>query len=435
MLETVVEILLFTFYTIFNLYLIRSLLESNERVWAFKNILLMIILTAVSFISYTEAYLIQPILMRTMVGIIIYKIIFDESITKVGSAYLIILFVTLFTDLINTLIFVTLVPASEIRSKFYYLLLSNISNIIMILVIFQIKPFVERVKKFLKNIKKENNTTLIIFYSLVFLVVICIFFNIVSIYELNKEFIINILTALVFLIITVIYLADKNKYYKLYSEYDILFKYVQQFEDTIDNMDLNNHEYKNQLAVLRGYIEESNKKESLKIIDEMAKESYKSDKKVLSELKNIPKGGIKGLLYYKILVANNKKLNLSIDISNTIIGELEKLDSSQVKTLCRLIGIYLDNAIDAAKESKRKLISIEIYKLDDEVQFVFSNSLKLSKIDINKIREKGYTTKGEGHGKGLYLAEKILLQSRNLKAESKIFNHLYIQKLIIKTPN
>ena len=73
-----------------------------------------------------------------------------------------------------------------------------------------------------------------------------------------------------------------------------------------------------------------------------------------------------------------------------------------------MIGIYFDNAIEASKESKQKLIALEVYKLQDNIEFVFSNTFAKEKVKISKIGEKGYTTKTD------------------------IINEMYVKKLIIK---
>ena len=276
-------------------------------------------------------------------------------------------------------------------------------------------------------------STVIVCFS-IFLLSINIVNNIGKIYQYNESYLMNILIIVIFITILIIFFKDNNKYSTLLKDYDKLFNCVQEFEDTIDNMDLSNHEQKNQIAILKNYIEENEKEKSLDIINDMIKESYKQDSKILAELKNIPKGGIKGLLYYKIIVAKNKKLNICIDISKTVTKQIEKLTNNEVKTLCRLIGIYLDNAIEASKISKKKTLVIEIYNLDQKINMVFSNTFK-NKVNIEEVSKKGYTTKGKGHGKGLYLAKKIINKTNWLEDNTHIVNKLYVQKIIINKNN
>ena len=157
---------------------------------------------------------------------------------------------------------------------------------------------------------------------------------------------------------------------------------------------------------------------------------------VLSELKNLPKGGLKGLIYYKVLTAKSKKVSIEIDVSTDVYKKLNKMSINQNKILCQIIGIYLDNAIEAASENRKKIIAVEIYSLDkNSVSIVISNTFKNNKVDFNKIGKKGYTTKGKGHGKGTYLAGKLISKNNWLTEEHNVRNKLYIQKVEVNTKN
>ena len=52
-------------------------------------------------------------------------------------------------------------------------------------------------------------------------------------------------------IMALIFVKNRNSYNELTDEYDSLFSYIQNFEEWIEKEQLNRHEYKNQLAVLR----------------------------------------------------------------------------------------------------------------------------------------------------------------------------------------
>ena len=58
-------------------------------------------------------------------------------------------------------------------------------------------------------------------------------------------------------------------------------------------------------------------------------------KEIESNLKNIPNGGLKGLLYYKSAIAQKYKINLSVDVSLKKNTGFKKLQESQLKDLCK----------------------------------------------------------------------------------------------------
>lgn len=431
MLEILTKIFCFSLFAILNFYLIKKLVSSSEKLFTIKNTLLLILLIVISTISYTTTYLIYPVLIRIIISIIIYKMMLDRSILKVSISYFIVTTVTLIGDILSSLIIINIIDLEAVRNCWYIMLIINVIVIIFTILIFKIKPIIAIIQKFLFNIMEEDHTIMFILYSLIYIISISVVYKLSIIYEINLEYIINTVVILVLILLILILSLDKMKYYKLLSSYDSLFEYVQNFEDTIDDMNLSNHEYKNQLAILKSYIEEKDFKKALDTVNDMTKENYKQDANILSQLKNIPKGGIKGLLYYKIITAQNNNLNICIDASEKTYKYLKKLNQEEVKITCRLIGIYLDNAIEASKISRKKQIVIEIYNIDDMIEFVFSNTYNKSKLDIKKIGKKGYTTKGKNRGKGTYLANKMVSKNDWIKQERLLVNNLYVQKIII----
>ena len=153
------------------------------------------------------------------------------------------------------------------------------------------------------------------------------------------EYRINITIMLICTGITFIYIKEKLSYYQLSDEYETLFNYVQNFEEWIEKEQLNRHEYKNQLAVLRSIAKD---KKVINKIDEILEDNINIEGEVVSQLKDLPKGGLKGLIYYKVAIAQKKKIKLIVDISLKSKSYLQKLSKSQIKDICKLIGIYFD---------------------------------------------------------------------------------------------
>ena len=102
---------------------------------------------------------------------------------------------------------------------------------------------------------------------------------------------------------------------------------------------------------------------------------------------------------------------------------------------CRILGILLDNAIEAAKECEEKVINVRFikdFKVNREL-VIIENSYKKVDLDIEKIFEKGYSTKKEekdNHGLGLWTVRKILNQTDNLSLFTKA-GELFSQQLEI----
>ena len=182
---------------------------------------------------------------------------------------------------------------------------------------------------------------------------------------------------------------------------------------------------------VRRLLDEITNEKDLDKIDEIINENINIDNEMISQLRYLPNGGFKGLLYYKIIVARNNKVNISVDVSNNVSSELKKLSLEELKIVSNLIGIYCDNAIEAAKETKRKLILIEIYYQNKDINIVISNTFN-NKANITNRYQKGFSTKGEGRGIGLYFAKKMLSKNKWIEDQQEIIDNLYIQKIIIR---
>ena len=136
-------------------------------------------------------------------------------------------------------------------------------------------------------------------------------------------------------------------------------------------------------------------------------------------------------MYYKAAIAQKHRLHLTTDVNINTHGILSKLSEENIRKLCKLIGIYFDNAIEAAEESKKKNIMIEVYELKNKVSFVFSNTFKKNK-NMKDRNKKGVSSKGKGRGNGLYFASKLIKENTWLEQKQEIIDNYYIQQIIIK---
>ena len=165
-------------------------------------------------------------------------------------------------------------------------------------------------------------------------------------------------------------------------------------------------------------------------LEEILNVDLTTDMYLLGKIKNMPKGELKSLIYYKMLVANKENINLSISVTK-LDSNVYKFTKEQEKSLSHLIGIFFDNAIEAAKDSDKKEILFEIYDSNLGITFLIQNSF-VGNLDINKIDKKEFTTKGVGHGNGLHFAKKIVSKNIGIHTRKVVENNFFIQKIIIE---
>ena len=427
MLEVLVKLLASLIMSITGLYVIKEITCKRIQSNKIKTLFLIAILTVITTILLKSKYTGLNTIIIFFINIIIYKNIFNMKLGQAIVSCGMLMLLMFMAECISAVLFLSFASSEVIRTNIFLLFITNIIVCIILLLIKTslIKQLFHRFYEIIKNKEKVTN---IIFLILLTIAFSFFFYNIGISTFLNAEFILNYIIIIVLTIITFIFFESINKYQKLEREYDNLFSYIQTFEDWIEKEQLNRHEYKNQLAVIRCVTKDKNVKDK---IDEILEDNINIDDQSLTNLKNLPKGGLKGLMYYKAAIAQKRKIKLSTDVYIDENGMLSKLSKDKIRTLCKLIGIYFDNAIEASMESRKKILVIEIYELKDSVSIVFSNTFKKETLlkDRNK---KGISSKGEGRGNGLYFSSKILKENSWIKEKQEIIDNYYVEKITIK---
>lgn len=387
-----------------------------------------LLITSPNFILYDVEYNIMYTLMVYTIMAISFKYIFKTDITSSILSCGFVMLLTAFADILVTTIETVFFTYEQVRNLWYINLINNIIVSIICVLIIQNRNIVKIIRFFIEKIEKSNKLKGAFFTILVIFVLAILYYNVTSIFKINTQYIMTIAVILIFFILYYIYIDERNNYERLKDEYNIVFSYFQTFEDWIDNEQLYRHELKNNLSIIRNM---TSKKTVKNKIDDMLNMSIIINDKDIEILKEIPNGGLKGLLYYKLAIAKKKKINIVIEVSPKIKEDLNHIKDSVMKNTCILLGIYIDNAIEAAMNTKQKNITIEIYKIENNINFVISNTYS-KMIPIEKMTKKGFSTKGKERGKGLYFANKLIKKEEQIDSEQTYMNNYFIQKVIIK---
>ena len=99
----------------------------------------------------------------------------------------------------------------------------------------------------------------------------------------------------------------------------------------------------------------------------------------------------------------------------------------------RILGILMDNAIEATSECEEKIVNVSIRKNSRKHMqlLVIENTYKNKDIDTEKIYEKGYSTKSNNTGLGLWEVRQILKKNNNLNLFTSKNNKYFSQQLEI----
>ena len=352
------------------------------------------------------------------------------------------LFNLIFTILYTTVLFKT----SELLVTLVYTILKITLWInIMDKVVFSILTFIF-VKLFtinLNNFTKQQSSViynLLLFIS-VFILVFYNFLSINSVMESNNiplyYMSISVITFFFILFILISSSLLKNLHIKI--EVEAEKQKLEQQKKYIESLEKNNneirkfkHDFNNIILGLEGYIT-SNEVNNIKLRDyfynniKNLNTKIELDNIVLSHLNNIKVPSIKNLLTNKIISAQNNdfKVNISVEdeIDNFYVNEMQ---------LSRILGIFLDNSLEAGLElDNNRFIELIILKANKTIVIQITNTFKNTNLDIDKINESGYSTKGENRGIGLSSANDII-SKHNMILNTRIEDNLFKQILTIE---
>ncbi|MBC2175063.1 GHKL domain-containing protein [Listeria booriae] len=214
-----------------------------------------------------------------------------------------------------------------------------------------------------------------------------------------------LLASIVFAILIIktnaqeIYLAEKSSY-------------ANQLEAENQSMQYFRHDYKNILLTMSIFMENDDM-EGLKNYFYNDLNVYSKEELDLAplfkDLQNIKILPLKGIIVEKMKQAEQQNISISI-----YVPELITRIPMPVIKLVRCLSILLDNALEESKLVAQPEIRIEILVESGTTTVKITNQKRDAKaIPVGTLTRKGYTTKGEGRGKGLSSLTRLIHTTKN----------------------
>lgn len=243
--------------------------------------------------------------------------------------------------------------------------------------------------------------------------------------------IINALISSVYFFICFKFLKTENEYSKINDKYNNTLNSLKEYEDILDVYRVSSHENKNQLLMIRNMILKE-EKGIPEYIDKIIDNKIKDDEKLMFDTNKIPAGGLRAVVYSKLLVMKDEKIDFKLIVDRKVrTVELIELGEDLMLDVCRVTGVFLDNAIEEVRNNDNKKIIVELFTDEDKLCIKISNNFSGS-INIEKMYDKGYTTKSNGHGYGLSLVKEILDKNNKLSNLTSVEKDMFTQLLEIK---
>lgn len=205
--------------------------------------------------------------------------------------------------------------------------------------------------------------------------------------------------------------------------------YTKDVERMANEMRRFRHDNANMLLPLQEYINNSDIS-GMQLYMRQYMTAFNDASKVMDAQLDILKGiktiELKSLVSAKLMYALQIGINVHIEVPKDVeIVELyNKLD------LCRIVGIFLDNAIDACCGVEGAEIRFMTMPDDQHILFVFKNTC-ITSPDIARLDDEGYTTKQGQRGLGLYTARQLIERNHKLSLSTIVESGHFIQELIV----
>lgn len=294
--------------------------------------------------------------------------------------------------------------------QFIYLITLYLVIIIILLLI--------KVKNLKINFLDEiagTNQKIIILNLIAGFFILCIQ-AILTIYYLNiVPIIITLLNFIALFVFFAISFYSLNRTMKLQvttTELETAENYNKSLSILYDEVKAFKHDFNNMVYIIGGYVNNNDLEGLKKYYKDLEKDCQRVNNVEILNPNAINNPGVYNLLMAKYNKAEKENVKINLEL----LFDFTKLNM-HIYEFTRILGILLDNAIEAASKSQEKEINISIRdSISNRCQIIcIENSYSNKNVDTTKIFEKGVTEKTEHMGMGLWEVKQIENRNNNIK--------------------
>ena len=426
--------ILLTFVTLIVsiVYCIKIFLSHTFKKW---ELLILLLSSLLIFIISIGIFNFVPIALLT--------IPFFFYLFKKNIQYLVIKFTFLVLYLIilaqSSKIILSLFLAAIKKIEYNYSIL--LQNILFLFLLFLITKRINIIlNNVIKNIIPSEKYKYILYFCALCTLTTYYIFLMYSIFKGSSYIrLLSVITGLIFILLCTYITVSVLKNIKLETNNKIESAKLEQQKKYILALEKNNneikkfkHDFNNIILGLDGYINNDDfNKEKLKKYFNSTIMNFNNNIElnniVIAKLNSIKVSSLKSLITNKVLVAQNNNIDVDINIQR----EIHDFYTDEMQ-LSRILGILLDNAIEASLElTDDKKIEMNIIQIDKTTDIQISNTFNNTGTPIADFNKEGFSTKGTNRGLGLSSAHEIA-NKLNMLLNTEIDGNTFIQNLSIE---
>lgn len=271
--------------------------------------------------------------------------------------------------------------------------------------------------KYLEGIDYSKNAVIVLYSSTTFIIAVLnvMVYNKCFQYMGLKVLYMSIFTMVSYFVMTLALLKYNSLLILKEQENEQLNIYIKMSDELINEYRRIRHNTVNLIEASSEYIETENMQGLKELLEDTIQRHIKIKKSNYMTLNKIFHPGIKSLLYSKLGKAEEASVSMDIDIQTDMHSIAIKISH-----LCEILGIFLDNALEAAELSDEKRIEVCVFEADDYYVVIIENS-------FGEI-----ISKGANRGTGLKVAQSIIKKYQYVLLNTSIERNIYKQELNIK---
>lgn len=388
-------------------------IQSTKRQKLTYVVVLGVIANIASFIIPTS----YKIFFNMIVWPIAIFFILKTTIIKALLGEIVIMIITSILDFIFANIFLSLF---NITSEM--ILVVPIYRIIVALSIYLIMFLLTKLINYFKiNIQIFDNMSnktkvLLIINALLIIIVLAMQFYLITFYSSTMPLsitIINIIGLIAYFAISLYSIISSSKLASTKQDLESANLTINSLSILHDNVRSFKHDFDNIVNSIGGYVVNEDMEGLKKYYNQLLEECNKTNNLYALSPKVINHPAIYHMLATKYYEADKENVTINLNV----FLDLNEIETRmKIYDFTRILGILLDNAIEAAKACKKKVINVTFRKeiSNDMIVVIIQNTYTNKDVDTEDIYKKGVSSKENHSGLGLWKIRQILMRNNNL---------------------
>ncbi len=192
------------------------------------------------------------------------------------------------------------------------------------------------------------------------------------------------------------------------------------------------HDFNNIVQGIGGYIDTNNMEGLKKYYAQLLKDCNR-----VNNLTALNPNVVNNPAIYNIMATKHHRADeIGVEINLGVFLDLNEIEKHmKIYEFTRILGILMDNAIEAAQECENKIVHVSFRKEENRnrIVVVIENTYKNKNINIDKIFEKDFSTKSKktNSGLGLWEIRQILKKNNNLNLYTTKNDEFFVQQFEI----